>query len=52
MLLALAARVFSSVLDAIIIVRPKTIVRWHRSFWRFALAEKVRTACWSTASRR
>ena len=26
--LALAARVFSSVLNAIIIVRPKTVVRW------------------------
>jgi hypothetical protein len=33
-LLALAARVFRSVLNAIIIVRPKTVLRWHRSSWR------------------
>src|ERR1039457_1646774 len=39
-LLALAARVFSSVLDAIIIVRPKTVVRWHRSFWRLLWRRK------------
>ena len=31
---ALAARVFASVLKAITIVRPETVVRWHRSFWR------------------
>jgi hypothetical protein len=32
--LALAARVFGSVLRAITIVRPATVVRWHRSSWR------------------
>ena len=32
--LALAARVFGSVLQAITILRPATVVRWHRSFWR------------------
>ena len=32
--LALAARLFGSVLKAITIVRPGTVVRWHRSFWR------------------
>ena len=41
-LLALAARVFSSVLNAIIIVRPKTVVRWHRSFWRLIWRVKSR----------
>jgi hypothetical protein len=40
--LALAARVFSSVLNAIIIVRPKTVVRWHRSFWRLLWRRKSR----------
>jgi hypothetical protein len=39
-LLALAARVFSSGLNAIIIVRPKTVVRWHRSFWRLLWRRK------------
>jgi len=32
--LALAARLFGSVLKAVTIVRPGTLVRWHRSFWR------------------
>ncbi|MGD0835806.1 MAG: integrase core domain-containing protein [Polyangia bacterium] len=32
--LALAARVCGSVLQAISIVRPETVVRWHRSFGR------------------
>jgi len=40
--LALAARVFGSVLNAIIIVRPKTVVRWHRSFWRLLWRRKSR----------
>ena len=32
--LALAARLFSSTLNAVTIVRPETVVRWHRSLWR------------------
>jgi transposase InsO family protein len=38
--LALAARVFGSVLKAITIVRPETVVRWHRSFWRLLWRRK------------
>ena len=32
-LLALAARIFGEVVHAVTIVRPETVVRWHRSFW-------------------
>jgi hypothetical protein len=32
-LFALAARMFGEVVHAVAIVRPETIVRWHRSFW-------------------
>jgi hypothetical protein len=38
--LALAARVFASVLKAITIVRPETVVRWHHSFWRLLWRRK------------
>ena len=38
--LALAARVFGSVLKAITIVRPETVIRWHRSFWRLLWRRK------------
>jgi hypothetical protein len=38
--LALAARLFGSVLKAITIVRPGTVVRWHRSFWRLIWRKK------------
>ena len=40
--LALAARTSGSVLNAIIIVRPKTVVRWHRSHWRLLWQRKSR----------
>jgi transposase InsO family protein len=33
-LFALAARLFGEVVHAVAIVRPETVVRWHRSFWR------------------
>jgi hypothetical protein len=32
--LTLAARLFSSTLNAVTIVRPETVVRWHLSLWR------------------
>jgi hypothetical protein len=38
--LALAARLFGTVLKAITIVRPETVVRWHRSFWRLIWRKK------------
>jgi hypothetical protein len=38
--LPLAARLFGSVLKAITIVRPETVVRWHRSFWRLIWRKK------------
>jgi hypothetical protein len=38
--LVLAARVFGSVLKAITIVRPETVGRWHRSFWRLIWRKK------------
>ena len=38
--LALAARLFGTVLKAITIVRPDTVVRWHRSFWRLLWRKK------------
>jgi hypothetical protein len=31
---ALAARNFGEVVKAVTIVRPETVVRWHRFFWR------------------
>jgi hypothetical protein len=40
--LAVAARVFGSVLKAISIVRPETVVRWHRSFGRRNEASTLR----------
>ena len=40
LVLALTARVFSSVLKAITIVRPETVVRCHRSFWRLLWRRK------------
>ena len=33
-LFALAVRMFGEVVNAIAIVRPETVVRWHRSIWR------------------
>jgi hypothetical protein len=50
-LLALAARIFGEVVHAVTIVRPETVVRWHRSFLAADLAGKVRTSSWTTASR-
>jgi hypothetical protein len=38
--LALTVRVFGSVLKALTIVRPETVVRWHRSFWRLLWRRK------------
>ena len=38
--LALAARLFGTVLKAITVVRPETVVRWHRSFWRLIWRKK------------
>jgi len=38
--LALAARLFSSALKAVTIVRPETVVRWHRSLWRLIWRRK------------
>src|ERR1019366_5384850 len=38
--LALAARLFGTVLKVITIVRPETVVRWHRSFWRLIWRKK------------
>jgi len=38
--LALAARLFSSALNAATIVRPETVVRWHRSLWRLIWRRK------------
>jgi transposase InsO family protein len=38
--LALPARLFSSALQAITIVRPTTVIRWHRSFGRLLWRKK------------
>ena len=38
--LALAARLFSSALNAVTIVRPETVVRWHPSLWRLICRRK------------
>jgi transposase InsO family protein len=37
---ALAAHIFGEVVKAVTIVRPETVVRWHRSFWRLIWRRK------------
>ena len=39
-LFALAVRMFGEVVHAVAIVRPETVVRWHRSFWRLIWRRK------------
>ena len=39
-LFALVARVFGEVVHAVAILRPETVVRWHRSFWRLVWRKK------------
>ena len=41
-LFALAARIFGEVIDAVPLVRPETVVRWHRSIWRLVWRVKSR----------
>jgi hypothetical protein len=40
--LAFAARMFGEVLKAVTIVRPETVVRWHRSFWHLIWRKESR----------
>ena len=37
---ALSVRMFGEVVHAVAIVRPETVVRWHRSFWRLIWRKK------------
>lgn len=35
------SKLFPALLDAVTIVRPETVLRWHRSLWEPSLARKI-----------
>jgi putative transposase len=40
--IAWVSRVFPAVLDAVLIVRPETVLRWHRSIWKLLWRRRSR----------
>ena len=40
--MAAITKVFPALLDTVIIVRPETVIRWHRSLWRLLLRHRSR----------
>src|ERR1019366_9067197 len=40
-------RLFPSVLNAITVVKPETVIRWHRRGFRALLALEIPPACWT-----
>src|SRR6266542_6734479 len=44
-------RWFPSILGAIAILRPETIMRWHRTGFRAYWRSRYRHACWQTENR-
>ena len=40
--MAAITKVFPALLDAVIIVRPETVIRWHRSLWRLLWRHRSR----------
>ena len=41
-------RWFPSILDAVAIVRPETIIRWHRAGFSGVLTLAIAQSCWQT----
>ena len=40
--IAWVSRLFPAVLDAVLIVRPETVLRWHRSIWKLLWRRRSR----------
>jgi hypothetical protein len=40
--IAVATKLFPSAVNAVAIVRPETVIRWHRSFWRLLWRHRSR----------
>ena len=42
LVIAWVSRLFPAVLDAVLIVRPETVLRWHRSIWKLLWRRRSR----------